>query len=182
MQISGFLFSISVKKCPWNFDRDHIWICRFFCVERTVLTILILLIFENRIQHIYLCLLWLHSSMFCSFQFIDLSPPWLIYSKYFILFVAIGNEIIFFMFFFKYFTASSPSLFTFMHWRRKWQPTPVLLPGESQGRGRLVDSGLPSMGSHRVGHDWSDLAAAAAVYGNVTDVNHIGISALMNIY
>ena len=27
------------------------------------------------------------------------------------------------------------SLFTFMHWRRKWQPTPVFLPGESQGRG-----------------------------------------------
>ena len=25
------------------------------------------------------------------------------------------------------------SLFTFMHWRRKWQPTPVFLPGESQG-------------------------------------------------
>ena len=25
-------------------------------------------------------------------------------------------------------------------------------------------SGLPSMGSHRVGHDWSDLAAAAAEY------------------
>ena len=25
-----------------------------------------------------------------------------------------------------------------MHWRRKWQPTPVLLPGESQGRGSLV--------------------------------------------
>ena len=25
-------------------------------------------------------------------------------------------------------------------------------------------SGLPSMGSHRVGRDWSDLAAAAAVY------------------
>ena len=29
-------------------------------------------------------------------------------------------------------------LFTFMHWRRKWQPTPVFLPGESQGRGSLV--------------------------------------------
>ena len=28
----------------------------------------------------------------------------------------------------------SLSLFTFMHWRRKWQPTPVFLPGESQGR------------------------------------------------
>ena len=23
--------------------------------------------------------------------------------------------------------------FTFLHWRRKWQPTPVFLPGESQG-------------------------------------------------
>jgi len=34
--------------------------------------------------------------------------------------------------------ATSFSLFTFMHWRRKWQPTPVLLPGESQGRGSLV--------------------------------------------
>ena len=25
--------------------------------------------------------------------------------------------------------------FTFMHWGRKWQPTPVFLPGESQGQG-----------------------------------------------
>ena len=32
--------------------------------------------------------------------------------------------------------AASLSLFTFMHWRRKWQPTPVFLPGESQGHGR----------------------------------------------
>ena len=30
---------------------------------------------------------------------------------------------------------TSLSLFTFMHWRRKWQPTPVFLPGESQGWG-----------------------------------------------
>ena len=28
--------------------------------------------------------------------------------------------------------------FPFMHWRRKWQPTPVFLPRESQGRGSLV--------------------------------------------
>ena len=34
--------------------------------------------------------------------------------------------------------ATSLSLFTFMHWRRKWKPTPVFLPGESQGRGSLV--------------------------------------------
>ena len=31
--------------------------------------------------------------------------------------------------------ATSLSLFTFLHWRRKWQPTPVFLPGESQGWG-----------------------------------------------
>ena len=30
---------------------------------------------------------------------------------------------------------TSLSPFTFLHWRRKWQPTPVFLPGESQGRG-----------------------------------------------
>ena len=101
---------------------------------------------------------------------------------------------------------TSLSLFTFMQWRRKWQPTPVFLPGESQGWGslwaavsgvaqsrtRLSDftftfhfhalekemathtsvlawripgtaepGGLLSMGSHRVGHDQSGLAAAA---------------------
>ena len=38
--------------------------------------------------------------------------------------------------------ATSLSLFTFMHWRRKWQPTPVFLPGESQGWGSLVDCRL----------------------------------------
>ena len=88
--------------------------------------------------------------------------------------------------------------------RRRWHPTPVLLPGKPHGwrnpvlgiaksQTRLPDftftfhfhalekemathssvlawrtpgtgepGGLPSMGSHRVGHDWSDLAAAAA--------------------
>ena len=34
--------------------------------------------------------------------------------------------------------ATSLSLFPFMHWRRKWQPTPVFLPGESQGQGSLA--------------------------------------------
>ena len=36
--------------------------------------------------------------------------------------------------------------------RRKWQPTPVLLPGKSHGQRSLVD--CSSMGSLRVGHDW----------------------------
>ena len=35
-------------------------------------------------------------------------------------------------------SVTSLSLFTFMHWRRKWQPTPVFLLGESQGRRSLV--------------------------------------------
>ena len=55
---------------------------------------------------------------------------------------------------------TSLSLFTFMRWSRKWQPTPVFLPGESHRTGE--PGGLPSMGSHSVGHDWSNLAAAAA--------------------
>ena len=44
-------------------------------------------------------------------------------------------------------------------WRRQSRPTPVFLPGESQG---LESGGLASVGSHRVEHDLSDLAAAAA--------------------
>ena len=55
--------------------------------------------------------------------------------------------------------ATSLSLFTFTHWRRKWQPTSVFLPGESQ---RWEPGGLRSMGSHGVRHDWRDLAATAA--------------------
>ena len=45
------------------------------------------------------------------------------------------------------------SLFTFMHWRRKWQPPPVFLPGESQGRGSLV-------GCRLWGHTESDTTEA----------------------
>ena len=46
--------------------------------------------------------------------------------------------------------ATSLSLFTFMHWRGKWQPTPVFLPGESQGWGSLV-------GCRLWGHTESDM-------------------------
>ena len=43
--------------------------------------------------------------------------------------------------------------FTFMHWRRKWQPTPVFLPGESQGQRSLV-------GCRLWGHTESDMTEA----------------------
>ena len=52
--------------------------------------------------------------------------------------------------------ATSLSLFTFLHWRRKWQP---ILAWRTPGKGE--PGGLLSMGSHRVRHDWSDLEAAA---------------------
>ena len=44
-------------------------------------------------------------------------------------------------------------VFTFMHWRRKWQPTPVFLPGESQGWRSLV-------GCHPWGRTESDTTKA----------------------
>ena len=46
--------------------------------------------------------------------------------------------------------ATSLSLFTFTHWRRKWQPTPVFLPGETWGWGSLI-------GCHLWGHAESDM-------------------------
>ena len=48
---------------------------------------------------------------------------------------------------------TSLSLFIFIHWRRKWQSTPVFLPGESQGRGSLV-------GCHLWGRTESDTTEA----------------------
>ena len=53
------------------------------------------------------------------------------------------------------------SLFTVIHWRRKWQFTPVFLPGESQGPGNLVGCQLWGCTDF---NDWRDLAAAAAEY------------------
>ena len=53
-----------------------------------------------------------------------------------------------------HYCATSLPLFTFMHWRRKWLPTPVFLPGESQGRGSLVGY-IQSVGSQRVRRDWA---------------------------
>ena len=68
------------------------------------------------------------------------------------------------------------SFFTFIHWRRKWQPTPVFLPGESRGQ---EPGGLPSMGSLRVEHDWSDLVAAAAA---AWEIFHFTFTLFKNVY
>ena len=56
---------------------------------------------------------------------------------------------------FNLYAETSLSLFTFIHWRRKWQPTSSVawkIPGMGE------PGELPSIGLHRVGHNWSDLA------------------------
>ena len=77
-------------------------------------------------------------------------------------------------------TSVSLSLFNFMLWRRKWQPTPVFLPGESQGQGSLV-------GCHLWGHTESDMTEVtqhSIAYGcynklvqtwwlNTTEIHHL---------
>ena len=71
----------------------------------------------------------------------------------------------------KSWTQLSDFIFTFMHWRRKWQPTPVFLPGEPQGRGawwaavygvaqsqirlkRLSSSSSIERNTHKIGKLW----------------------------
>ena len=63
------------------------------------------------------------------------------------------------------------SLFTFMHWRRKWQPPPVLLPGESQGGRSLV--GYSPWG-RRVRHDWT-----TSVFGLERLVNYYEVTTFL---
>ena len=53
--------------------------------------------------------------------------------------------------------ATSLSLFTFMHWRKKWQPTPVSLPGESQGQRSLADYS-PLVAKSQTGLKWLSTA------------------------
>src|SRR5574340_220112 len=61
----------------------------------------------------------------------------------------------------RYDRATSLYFFTFMHWRRKCQPTPVFLPGESQGWWSLVGCRLWG----RTELDTTEVTAAAASLG-----------------
>ena len=56
--------------------------------------------------------------------------------------------------------STSLSLFTFLHWRRKWQPTPVFLPGESQGRGSLV-AAVYGVAQSRTGLKWRSSSSSS---------------------
>ena len=50
-------------------------------------------------------------------------------------------------------------------WRRKWQPTPVFLPGKSHGWRRLVQDTVH--GSQRVRHNW-ETSLSLSLYRNVS--------------
>ena len=59
--------------------------------------------------------------------------------------------------------ATSLSLFTFMHRRRKWQPTPVFLPGESQGQGSLVGC-VCGVTQSRTQLKWLSSSSSSSIY------------------
>ena len=68
--------------------------------------------------------------------------------------------------------ATSLSLFTFMHWRRKWQPTPVFLPGESQGRESLMGCRLWGCTESDMTEATAAAAAAAAAAAKLNTFIH----------
>ena len=87
---------------------------------------------------------------------------------------------------------TSLSLFTFMHSRRKWQPTPVFLPGESQGRGSLVGCHLwgrresettEATQQQQQQHSWKRRLFLPGDFGhpNIQNTNEINISALLKL-
>ena len=76
---------------------------------------------------------------------------------------------------------TSLSLFPFMHWRRKWQPTPVFLSGESHGRRSLMD--FSPWGRKRVRQDlatkkqnqFSSVAQSCPILCDPTDCSTPGL-------
>ena len=79
--------------------------------------------------------------------------------------------------------ATSLSLFTFIHWRRKWQPTPVFLPGESQRQWAPVygvaqsRTGLKRLSSSSSSsHNWSDRGFSVTLsFVQAEKVCHLGV-------
>ena len=66
-------------------------------------------------------------------------------------------------------SATSLSVFTFMHWRRKWQPTPVFLSGESQGWRSLVGCHL-WVAQSRTQLKWLSSSSSSSFVPWITDL------------
>ena len=75
---------------------------------------------------------------------------------------------------------TSLSLSTFMHWRRKWQPTSVFLPGESQGWGSLVGGRLWGCKESDMTEqlNWTELGGSNRIINNFKSFPLFGISHL----
>ena len=71
--------------------------------------------------------------------------------------------------------ASSLSLFTFMHWRRKWQHTPVFLPGESQGQRSLL-SAIYGITQSRERLKWLSSSSSSSLISMCLDMFPLGLS------
>ena len=65
--------------------------------------------------------------------------------------------------------ATSLWLFTFMHWRRKWQPTPVFLPGESQGR-QSLGAAVYEVTQSRTRLKWLSSSVITTFYFSPTEI------------
>ena len=102
-----------------------------------ILTILILPIYEHRISFIYFCLLQFHSSMFYSFLFLIA----LLYREVtdFRILILYTETSLNFQICSNSFLVESLEFSIHNIWRRKWQPTPVFLPGEYHGQKNMVD-------------------------------------------
>ena len=66
---------------------------------------------------------------------------------------------------------TSLSLFSFLHWRRKWQPTPVFLPGESQGWGSLV-AAIYGVTQSRIRLKWLSSSSSRNIVGTLLEWRH----------
>ena len=83
----------------------------------------------------------------------------------------------------RYDWVTSLSLFTFLHWRRTWQPTPVFLPGESQGWGTWRASTY-GIAQSRTRLKWlsSSSSRTPRLISNVTFGYNTGYSSFLNYF
>ena len=108
--------------------------------------------------HFWVFLVCKHSSFLLCFWQVVRTPLCELLFSMFILYIT-GFQAILCFLQWKLFFFLTSEIYVYLR-RRKWQPTPVFLPGKSQGWGSLV--GCHLWGLTESEHYWSDLAAAAA--------------------
>ena len=74
---------------------------------------------------------------------------------------------------------TSLSLFTFMHWRRNWQPTPVFLFGESQGWRSLGWAAVYGVAQSQTQLKWLSSSSSGSSLGSTLKAHHFLVLACM---